>query len=116
MMGKVSIALLCLVAVAVAAFCLSAQVQPDKKTQQYQNARGEYENLLSKYQSSNGLYVTGNGVKVPVTLCTGPVMGTDGTAKCLYQALPASGKLRIQIQDGSIQEIDLKKIRLITVE
>jgi hypothetical protein len=59
--------------------------------------------------------VLGNGVKAPVTLCTGPTMATDGTAKCLYQALPASGRLHIEMQDGSIQEIDLKTVKKMTV-
>lgn len=59
--------------------------------------------------------VSGQGVKTPVTLCTGPVMATDGTAKCLYQALPVSGKLRIEMQDGTIREIDLETVKKMTV-
>jgi hypothetical protein len=59
--------------------------------------------------------VSGQGAKTLVTLCTGPVMATNGTAKCLYQALPASGKLRIEMQDGTIREIDLKTVKKMTV-
>jgi hypothetical protein len=54
-------------------------------------------------------------VKAPVTLCIGPIMATDGTTKCRYQALPVSGKLRIEMQDGAIQEIDLKSVKKMTV-
>ena len=114
-MGKIYAALLVLLTVSVLAFCVSAQVQPETKTHQYQKAREAYENLISKYQHSDGSYVAGSGVNVPVTLCTGPAMATDGTAKCLYQALPANGKLRIEMQDGTIQEIDLRTVKLITV-
>ncbi len=62
-----------------------------------------------------GPYVSGQGVKAPVTLCIGPTMATDGTAKCLYQALPASGRLRIEMQDGAIHQIDLKAVKKMTV-
>jgi hypothetical protein len=60
-------------------------------------------------------YARGQAGKAPVTLCTGPIMATEGTAKCLYQALPVSGRLHIEMQDGSIQEIDLKTVKKMTV-
>jgi hypothetical protein len=59
--------------------------------------------------------VSRQGAKTPVTLCTGPAMVTDGTAKCLYQALPVSGKLRIEMQDGTIREINLEGVKNISV-
>lgn len=59
--------------------------------------------------------VAGQEAKTPVTLCTGPILATDGTAKCLYQALPVFGKLRIEMQDGAIHEIDLQKVRKMTI-
>jgi len=59
--------------------------------------------------------VSGHGVRTPVTLCTGPVMTTDGTAKCLYQALPVSGRLRIEMLDGTIREIELETVKKITI-
>jgi hypothetical protein len=59
--------------------------------------------------------VSGQEANTLATLCTGPVLATDGTAKCLYQALPASGKLRIEMQDGTIREIDLKTVKKMTV-
>jgi hypothetical protein len=59
--------------------------------------------------------VSGQGAKTPVALCTGPMMATDGTAKCLYQALPVSGILRIEMQDGTIREIDLESVKKMTV-
>jgi hypothetical protein len=62
-----------------------------------------------------GAYFREQGVKAQVTLCLGPIMATDGTAKCLYQALPVSGKLRIEMQDGAIQEIDLETVKKMTV-
>jgi protease II len=116
MMGKSCMALLVLLTVSVLALYVSAQVQPEAETRQYQKAREAYENLISKYQHSDGSYDAQNGVNVPVTLCTGPVMAKDGTAKCLYQALPANGKLRIEMQDGTIQEIDLRTVKLITMQ
>jgi hypothetical protein len=60
-------------------------------------------------------YARGQGGKAPVTLCIGPIMATEGTARCLYQALPASGRLHIEMQDGSIQEIDLNTVKKMTV-
>jgi hypothetical protein len=59
--------------------------------------------------------VGGQATKTPVTLCSGPTLAIDGTAKCLYQALPVSGKLRIETQDGAIHEIDLEAVRKMTV-
>lgn len=55
--------------------------------------------------------VGGQETKTPVTLCTGPILATDGTAKCLYQLLPVFGKLRLEMNDGAIHEIDLQKVR-----
>lgn len=59
--------------------------------------------------------VGGQETKTPVALCTGPTMAIDGTAKCLYQALPVFGKLRIEMQDGIVHEIDLQNVRKMTV-
>ena len=59
--------------------------------------------------------VRGQETKTPVTLCSGPTLAIDGTAKCLYQALPAFGKLRIEMRDGAIHEIDLQNVSKITV-
>ena len=52
---------------------------------------------------------------VGVTLCTGPVMTTDGTAKALYPAPPALGKLRIEMRDGTTREINLESVNSMTV-
>ena len=60
-------------------------------------------------------YDRGQAAKAPVTLCVGPIMATEGTAKCLYQALPVFGRLHIEMQDGSIQEIDLNTVKKMTV-
>ena len=60
-------------------------------------------------------YARGQEAKAPVTLCIGPIMATEGTAKCLYQALPVSGRLHIEMQDGSIQEIDLNTVKKMTI-
>jgi hypothetical protein len=116
MKGKTTIALLVILIVSALAYCVSAQVQPDTQTQQYQKAREAFRSILLNYQAINGSQVAGNGAKAPVTVCTGPTMATDGTAKCLYQALPASGKLHIEMQDGAIQEVDLKNVKKMTVE
>ena len=34
-------------------------------------------------------YVRRQAEKAPVTLCIGPIMATEGTAKCLYHASPS---------------------------
>ena len=60
-------------------------------------------------------YVRRQAEKAPVTLSIGPIMATEGTAKCLYQALPVSGRLHIEMQDGSIQEIDLNTVKKMTI-
>jgi hypothetical protein len=79
-------------------------------------------NIAAQSKSTKELFdthgyplVSGQGAKTPVTLCTGPVMASDGTTKCLYQALPVSGKLRIEMQDGTIREIDLESVKKMTV-
>jgi hypothetical protein len=59
--------------------------------------------------------VGGQEANTPVTLCTGPILATEGTAKCLYQALPVSGKLRIETRDGAIHTIDLQTVKKMTV-
>lgn len=59
--------------------------------------------------------VSGQGEKTPVALCTGPIMPADRTAKCLYQALPVSGKLRFEMLDGTIREIDLDSVKKMAV-
>jgi len=116
MKWRIRLVLGLLPAAMVFAIYVSAQVQSNVKAHQYPKAAEAYEILLLSYQQSNGPHAAGNGAKAPVTLCTGPVMATDGTAKCLYQALPSSGKLRIEMLNGSVQEIHLKQVKQITIE
>jgi hypothetical protein len=113
---KLSLTLLVLLLVSALALYVVAQSQTD----------GEKDAAKAPLRMGHGTavgnwsgavpYVVGRGVKSQVTLCTGPTMATDGTAKCLYQALPASGKLRIEMQDGTIQVIDLNNVKKMTFE
>ncbi len=116
MKGIATIAVFVLMIVACAVY-VSAQ-QPDTTTKEYQKAREAYERLLAKYQSGDNPYVVGNGVRAPVTtvtLCTGPIKAEGGIPKC--QAVPTvSGTLRIVMQDGTVQEIDLAKVKGMTVQ
>ncbi len=116
MKGKATPVFLVLSTVLALSLYVSAQVQQNTDTQQYRKAREAYEKLLASYSSGDGPYAPGKGAKAPVSLCVGPVMATDGTPKCLYQALPASGKLRIEMLNGSVQEIFVNQIKQITVE
>ena len=60
------------------------------------------------------------GLKAPVVLCTGPwaVPNQSSYPEVRYQPLPSGrwfGKLRIEMQDGSVQEIDLATVKKMTV-
>lgn len=112
MKGRATIAVLVLLTVSALASYVLAQVPANAES--YQKAKA-LKVIVLNYRVINNTPV-GNGAKSPVTVCTGPTMATDGSAKCLYQALPASGILRIEMQDGTVQEIDLGKVKGITVQ
>ncbi len=110
MKRKIGLTIFVLLLVSAVALCVFAQSQTEAPRDM---GRG-------MEPSAGAPYVVGNGVRTParppVTLCTGPVMATDGSTKCLYQALPLLGKLRIKMHDGAVHEIDLTKVKEITVE
>jgi hypothetical protein len=67
-----------------------------------------------------GPYVAGKSLKAPVVLCTGPwtVPNQSSDLEVRYQPLPSGpwfGKLRIEMKDGSVQEIDLATVKKMTV-
>ena len=109
MRGKIFAALLMLLVVSAFAFYAFAQ---DKPGEGQKAPNGVFDTKGHQL----GPYVDGTGLKA--VLCTGPlVVGNDANGPVVrYQLLPnASGKLRIEMQDGSVQEIDLKTVKKMSV-
>lgn len=106
MIVTTSLVLLVIVAWAI---CISGQEQTKKD----QDAEGR----------GTSPYVVGSGVKIPANgaVLLQAIIRKDGTVDG-FEVLPTpssagpNGKLKIEMQDGSIQEIDLKKVKKITIE
>ena len=90
MIGKISLAFLLLLFVSALAFYVFAQGQ-----------------------GGDGGGGKGEGINTPAVLCTGPHLSKDGIMT--YKWLPNSGALRIEMLDGSMQEINLKEVKTMRV-
>ena len=109
MRGKIFAALLMLLVVSAFTFYAFAQSKPSEGPNAPNGAFDTQGHPI-------GPYVDGTGLKA--VLCTGPlVVGSDANGSAVrYQPVPnASGKLRIEMQDGSVQVIDLKTVKKMSV-
>jgi len=105
MRGKIFAAILILLVVSTFVFYAFAQSQPDKK--------------------QDTVKATGGGCAYEFAIGKGMVLlkariGGDGTVDYvedpLHHAIIPAGKLHIEMLDASVQEIDLKKVKTVTIE
>jgi hypothetical protein len=135
MKGKVSIALIILLTVLALAVYVFAQTLAEKQQEEVRKAEQDIDRFYQEKQKAvRGTLLQVqepinpeeaqkmfqeliNGFRFPngllVSLCTAKAQYNE------YEGLPDSlqgGKLRIEMQDGSTQEIDLKNVKKMIVE
>ena len=105
MKGRISLDFLILLVISALALYGFAQSQPDRK--------------------QDTVKATGGGCAYEFAIGKGMVLlkariGGDGTVDYvedpLYHAIIPAGKLHIEMLDASVQEIDLKKVKTVTIE
>ena len=134
MKGKISLALLILAVVSALSFYVSAQAQTDKKQEELQKAlrkiqsqsqpemaQGQLERLQK--EKENAVRET---LLVDPPLSKGIILlqsNSSGDAKAFFYCTKPSNsnirttaKIRIEMIDGSVQELPVSKVKTITIE
>ena len=121
MKGKPSLAILSLIMVSVFALYVFAQAQTDKQQGDVRKAQQKIDSLQQEKQKMVRQTLLFNSIepKSGLTLILG--IGEDGEVKHAVVRRPNSSisniqKIRIEMMDGTVQEVDLKKIKKMTVE
>ncbi len=121
MKGKIIIELSILLMFSALTFCIFAQTQRDTQQGDIRKAQQNIDKLQQEKQNAvhDTLLIDGNAPKKGMTLFLG--IAEDGKLGHAVVLRPNSSvsniqKLRIEMQDGSVQEIIINKIKKLTVQ